>query len=42
MEYCTDNAAMIAMAGQLKMKNNFKSDLSIAPYSSLHSVDNEF
>jgi N6-L-threonylcarbamoyladenine synthase len=42
MEYCTDNAAMIAMAGYLKLKNNFKSDLSIFPYSSINAVNNEF
>ena len=29
MEYCTDNAAMIAMAGYLKFKNNQFSDLNI-------------
>ena len=42
MEYCTDNAAMIAMAGHLKLKGNFKSDLSISPYSSINAVNNEF
>jgi N6-L-threonylcarbamoyladenine synthase len=42
MEYCTDNAAMIAMAGHLKLKGNFKSDLSIFPYSSINAVNNEF
>lgn len=42
MEYCTDNAAMIAMAGHLKLKGNFKSDLSIFPYSSINEVNNEF
>ncbi len=42
MEYCTDNAAMIAMAGHLKLKGDFKSDLSISPYSSISAVNNEF
>ncbi len=31
MEYCTDNAAMIAMAGYLKYKNNETSNLDILP-----------
>ena len=31
MEYCTDNAAMIAMAGYLKFKNNETSNLDILP-----------
>ncbi len=31
MEYCTDNAAMIAMAGYLKYKNNETSKLDILP-----------
>ena len=31
MEYCTDNAAMIAMAGYFKLKKKEFSDLSIEP-----------
>ena len=31
MEYCTDNAAMIAMAGYLKYKNNKSSNIDIEP-----------
>ena len=31
MEYCTDNAAMIAMAGYLKYKNRQVSDIAILP-----------
>ena len=31
LEYCTDNAAMIAMAGYLKLLQNKTSDLSIEP-----------
>ena len=30
-EYCTDNAAMIAMAGYLKYKNNKSSNIDIEP-----------
>ena len=31
MEYCTDNAAMIAMAGYIKFKNNESSSIDILP-----------
>ena len=31
MEYCTDNAAMIAMAGYIKYKNNKSSNIDIEP-----------
>ena len=35
IEYCTDNGAMIAMAGYKKYKNNIFSTLDIKPYSSI-------
>ena len=35
IEFCTDNAAMIATAGWKKYKNNNFSSLDILPYSSL-------
>ena len=37
IEYCTDNAAMIAMAGYNKYKNKEYSSFEISPYSSLNS-----
>ena len=35
LEYCTDNAAMIAMAGYYKILNNKKSDLNLNPVPNL-------
>ena len=34
-KYCTDNAAMIAMAGYIKYKKGIISNLDITPYSSI-------
>ena len=36
-KYCTDNAAMIAMAGYIKYKKGIISNLDITPYSSIDS-----
>ena len=36
MKYCTDNAAMIAMAGYLKVKNNISSPNDIVPEPNLN------
>ena len=41
LKYCTDNAAMIAMAGYIKYKNNITSSLNISPYSSMINNNNE-
>jgi N6-L-threonylcarbamoyladenine synthase len=35
LEYCTDNAAMIAITGYLKAKKGEYSDLSMKPFASL-------
>lgn len=42
-EYCTDNAAMIAIVGELKYKNNMfaKSDVVAAARLNLESINNE-
>ena len=37
MEYCTDNAAMIAMAGYIKYKNKKISDIGIIPNPNISS-----
>lgn len=35
LAYCTDNAGMIAFVGYIKLKNNIKSDFSLAPIPNL-------
>lgn len=35
LQFCTDNAAMIAFLGEIKFKNNYKNDLSFAIYPNL-------
>ena len=39
MKYCTDNAAMIAMAGYLKYKNKDFSELTLTPNPNLSSAN---
>lgn len=37
MQYCTDNAAMIAITGALKMRENITDDLKIKPFARVQS-----
>ena len=39
LEYCTDNAAMIAMASYQKLINGQKSDYDLAPIPNLKIID---